>query len=339
MTELLHHAVGSYDCPGEQNCLTVAGHSFCLSCIKQHARLTVIKSCPICRSDLPKDEAQFRSFEPVQYRVLSQIIYAPISTLTGNCLESPGKAQQKETPNTHLEGDSSAALLRRSKERAGHAAGVQSQPLATAHEVESQVGPSDATKLSSITGPGTNNRRIHRDGTNNLRVTRQDQRRAYEAVTTANISRKAKRCHGDAFSTDRFPSNGKQKKQRFERITQSVDRLNDKNCLRVQSVRLGLDGEDFRYEWSQHSQQWESKDGLGMDMIVPGAMNDLFTQPGADFLSAQVRVDDLLLEFEWVSEESRWEAMKINGKKVHMDIQMMCEAVSMPMNSTRADRI
>ena|SRR5277367_2296190 len=39
-----------------------------------------------------------------------------------------------------------------------------------------------------------------------------------------------------------------------------VEIFDDRNCLRVQSVHLGLDGESFCYEWGRHSQQWECKE-------------------------------------------------------------------------------
>ena len=50
-----------------------------------------------------------------------------------------------------------------------------------------------------------------------------------------------------------FRQKGEQKMQRQGRVTQSAEIFDDRNCLRVQSVRLGLDGGSFRYEWSQHS--------------------------------------------------------------------------------------
>lgn len=69
----------------------------------------------------------------------------------------------------------------------------------------------------------------------------------------------------------------------------------------MQSVSLTLDGESHRYEWNQYSKQWECNNGFEPDLVVPEIMSDFFTQPGADFLHAQSRVDDLLLDFEWLS--------------------------------------
>ena len=66
-------------------------------------------------------------------------------------------------------------------------------------------------------------------------------------------------------------------------------------------------------------------------------MNDLFTQPGADFLRAEVRLDNQSFEFEWIPGESRWEAVEISGSRIHLTSRVMREIVSMPMNSLWAN--
>lgn len=58
---------------------------------------------------------------------------------------------------------------------------------------------------------------------------------------------------------------------------------------------------------------------LRWDSVVPGAMNDFFAQPGTDLLRALVRVDDQLLDYEWIPEDSRWNAVGINGCRVHLE--------------------
>ena len=80
-----------------------------------------------------------------------------------------------------------------------------------------------------------------------------------------------------------------------------------------------LDDESFRYEWSRHRKQWECKSPLGMDSMVPDVMNDFFARPGAGFLRVLVRVDDQLLDFEWIPENRHWNAIDINGSMVYLE--------------------
>ena len=131
-----------------------------------------------------------------------------------------------------------------------------------------------------------------------------------------------------------FPSERERRKRTCTRPAEPSD---DNNCLRVQSVCLLLDDESFRYEWSRHRKQWECKDPFGMDPVVSDVMNDLFVQPGAGLLRVLVRVDDQLLDFEWIPENRHWNAVDVDGRMVYLEARMVCDAVFEPMNSLWAN--
>jgi hypothetical protein len=101
----------------------------------------------------------------------------------------------------------------------------------------------------------------------------------------------------------------------------------------VRSVYLLIDDESLRLEWNRHSEQWECKNDLKMEPVLTDLMEDLFAQPGTDFLRAQVRVDDQLLEFEWSPEDKRWEGLDISGGQIHLDAALMQEMFSTPISS------
>jgi hypothetical protein len=151
-------------------------------------------------------------------------------------------------------------------------------------------------------------------------------------VEDTNAPRPNKRRH-DA-DTDYFPS-GREKKRRVQEES-SMETSGKENCLRVQSICLLIDELKFGYQWSPHKKHWDCKDHLDMESVVPDIMNDFFARPGAGFLRALIRLDDQLLDFEWIPEDRRWAAMDIECNWVCLETQMMCEIISEPMKSLRA---
>jgi len=146
---------------------------------------------------------------------------------------------------------------------------------------------------------------------------------------SANASRPGKRDRDT--DADYFPS-GREKKRRVHE-ERNVETSGKESCLRVQSICLLIDETSCGYEWSRHKKQWDCKDHLEMESVVPDIMNDFFARPGADFLRALVRVDNQLLDFEWIPEDRRWAAMDIECNWVYLETQMMSEIISEPMNS------
>jgi hypothetical protein len=54
--------------------------------------------------------------------------------------------------------------------------------------------------------------------------------------------------------------------------------------------------------------------------VVTDLMNDLLYSARS---RVQVRVDVQLLDFEWIPEESRWEAVEMNGNRVRLEARLM----------------
>lgn len=44
-----------------------------------------------------------------------------------------------------------------------------------------------------------------------------------------------------------------------------------------------------------------------------------FAQPGTDFPLALLGMGNQLLDFEWIPEDSRWNALDINGSRAHFE--------------------
>jgi len=289
--------------------------------------------CPACRAPLPGGSAHLLSFQAVGYRIVSQILPVPASTPTGNCHGNPGcdAAQPKGTPRTHpstaFDGDLSVAESPCSQRRVGFAGRGMPRFSAMPYGVAGLVGHSEAMNKSSATSSGTNTSRHQRGCSDALPA---NGRKDHGAGTGANAPRPKKRRH-NADNTDYFPSYREEKRRVHEE--RSVETSGKESCLRVQSICLLIDKTSCGYECSRHKKQWDCKDHLEMEYVVPDIMNDFFARPGADFLRALVRVDDQLLDFEWILEDRRWAAMDIERSWVYLETQMMCEIISEPMKS------